>query len=416
MGGSKIQLLSKGVQDKFLFADPNPIDNATKPASGFGFNPFTHRYNRMMNLMSDHKELIFANKPQFGKSTYCVIPKHGAYLQQLYVRIRLPALEHSSGSTAAWTNAIGFAILKSITLEIGGVILGALTGGALDILEEITINPATKDLRRRMVGKFDFLSYSQTGPYRFGLNEEEVLIPIPFWFTTSHANALPLAAMAASDIIIRIGFAEFNNCVVYDGAAPPVFTEIKSASIVAKYHHVDDEYINTNMLGRSFLYLTDQIQIMNEYIPLNRAGFHIELDFKHPVSCIYWAFIEEDSESNNDWFNYTRRSDSSPIMESALFELEGYSRTEMLPESYYRLTQTLENSPCGSEKAVYQYNFGQGIQSGISPSGSVNFSRLDKATMYINVRPGPPCRLCLVALNWNMFIVNRGLSSMMFYA
>ena len=119
--GSKIQLLLRGVQDKFLFAEPNVLDNAAKPASMYGANPFVHRYLRTMNFMSEHKELIFANQAHFGQSTFCNIPHHGAYLQQLYIRVKLPALVHSSGTSAAWTNAIGFAILKSVTLEIGGV-------------------------------------------------------------------------------------------------------------------------------------------------------------------------------------------------------------------------------------------------------------------------------------------------------
>src|SRR5215217_2497915 len=414
--GSKIQLLARGVQDKFLFAEANPMDSEAKPASMYGSNPFIHRYNRTMNIMSDHKELVFANKPQFGKSTYCVVPNLGAYLQQLYIRIRLPSLVPSSGTTSAWTNAIGFAIIKQITLEIGGVVHGSLTAGALDIMNETLFQTAEKEVHRRMVGKFDFFTYSQTGPNRFGLNEEEVFALLPFWFTNSHAEALPPGAMSASDVIIRVTFADFNECVVYDGSTPPIFSEIKSASILAKYHHLDDEYVQTNMIGKSLLYLANQIQIKTEYIPPNRTGFHIELEFKHPVSCILWAFVEEESESNNDWFNYTRRSDGGAIMESARFELEGFPRTEMLPETHYRILQPLENSYCASEKAVYQYNFGQGLRFGTSPSGSVNFSRLDKAIMYINIRGGPPCRICLVAMNWNMFIVNRGLSSMMFHA
>lgn len=154
--GSKIQLLLRGVQDKFLFAEPNVLDNAAKPASMYGANPFVHRYLRTMNFMSEHKELIFANQAHFGQSTFCNIPHHGAYLQQLYIRVKLPALVHSSGTSAAWTNAIGFAILKSVTLEIGGVVHGYLNGEILDVLEE-TNQSTEKDSRRQLVGKFDFL-------------------------------------------------------------------------------------------------------------------------------------------------------------------------------------------------------------------------------------------------------------------
>lgn len=414
--GSNIQLLLRGVQDKFLFAEPNALDDAAKPASVYGANPFVHRYLRTMNFMSDHKELIFANQAHFGQSTFCVIPHHGAYLQQLYIRVKLPALVPSSGTTAAWTNAIGFAILKNVTLEIGGVVHGTLSGEILDVLEETNNLQSEKDSRKQMVGKFDFISYAQTGANRFGLNEEEVYVPLHFWFTESLSNAMPLASMAESSIILRVTFSDFKKLVVYDGDTPPVFADIKSAGIVAKYHHVDTEYINTNLHDKSFLFLTDQIQTMSEYIPPNRTAFHIDLEFKHPVKCIYWMFIETESEDNNDWFNYTRRSDGSPIMIDARFELEGFRRTETLPERYFRVVQPLEHAVCGSEKAVYQYNFGQGKKYSTSPSGSVNFSRLDKATMHINIKGGPPCRLCLFAVNWNIFIVNRGLSSMMFQA
>lgn len=413
--GSRIQMLVKGVQDKFLFAEPNALDNAAKPASVYGANPFIHRYLRTMNFMSEHKELIFANQAHFGQSVFCIIPHHGAYLQQLYLRVKLPALVHSSGTTAAWTNAIGFAILKSATLEIGGVVVGELNGEILDVLEET--NPSTeKEAGRQLVGKFDFLSYSQTGASRFGLHEEEVYVQLRFPFTKSLANALPLAAMSDSSTIIRVSFSDFQKCVVYDGDTPPVFADIKSASIVAKYHHVDTEYVNTNMHDKSFLYLTEQIQTTSEYIPENRTGFHIDLEFKHPVKCIYWMFIETESEENNDWFNYNRRSDGGPIMIDARFELEGFRCTESLPEKHFRIIQPLEHAWGGTEKAIYQYNFGQGEKHSKSPSGSVNFSRLDKATMHINIRAGPPCRLCLIAENWNVFIINRGLSSMMFHS
>ncbi len=402
-----IQLTSKGDIDKALFADPKDIDKIfNRPTSEFGLNPFLHKYERTLNFSTEHREVIFSSKATFNKSVECVIPRFGAFMQNIYVQINLPSITRIDGSFAAWANCLGELLLKSVSLEINGVVIDSFDSVATDVLDETEY--IAKSSERGMMGKFDNLRFMQT-TLQYGTDPETLFIPLRFFFTKDTTNALPLAAMTSTEMVLRIEFEEFSKCICYDGSTTPKEVDFTSANLLVEYHHVEKPFIDRFLINKPFMYLIDQIQMNEEYISGNTTQFHVDLQYQLPIRSLYWCFVDEDSENNNDWFNYLRRSDSGVIMKEAKFDFDGNEVTPMRSEMYYRLIQP--NQDVISEKCIYQMHFG--IKSGVN-SGSVNFSRLDKASMQLNLRPGGPTRMHIIAINWNILIIQNGAATLMF--
>ncbi len=403
------QLSAKGLQDQLLFGYPSDTD-FYKPATPFGANPFIQKFEKTMNVQSIHKEIMFTNRASFDHQAKCIIPYQGAFIQDIYLQIRLPKLVKTDGSYAAWANGIGNALIHTAVLQIGGVTVDTLTRTSLDILDETEY--ADEASKRRSFGKFEVLNYVQTALV-YGSNEEVLQIPLRFFFTSDISKSLPIAAMASSEVVVLIDFAPFEECLCYDGSTPPVFADLVAANLLVNFHNIDQAFMHMNVVNKRFVYLIDQVQVDSEYIAANMKTFQVDLKFKNPVRSLYWAFLDEVSADNNDWFNYLSRIDQNVIMTDAKLDFEDSSVSDWLPEIYFRLVQAGQYTNVITDKSIYQMQFGTNPSKN---SGSVNFSRLDKATLHVKLRAAAsnPCRIVLVAKSWNFLLIENGFASIMF--
>ena len=72
----------------------------------------------------------FNSKPDFGKKITGTIGKNADLINKIYVVVTLPKITCKKESTnlstlnkCAWTNNIGWNILKSVEIEIGGYVI-----------------------------------------------------------------------------------------------------------------------------------------------------------------------------------------------------------------------------------------------------------------------------------------------------
>ena len=162
MTGGLLQLAFKGPQDIYLTGNPQ-------------MTFFKSVYKQHSNFTKDTQLLQFENNIKLGTNHYCVIKRYGDLLSNLYLYIELPEIT-SADSNETWkgyVNGVGYSIIKSVSLDIGGLIIDKLDYTWLDIYNEL-YDQKSDDL----IGKFNTdISLQENS------NSKKLYIPLKFWFT-----------------------------------------------------------------------------------------------------------------------------------------------------------------------------------------------------------------------------------------
>ena len=118
MGGSLLELLAVGEQDKHLIGNPQ-------------ISFFKKVYKRHTNFSMEQISQTFFETPGFGKKVTAKIDKKGDLLYKMYLELTLPILD--SNYNISYSNGIGHHIIKKIDFLIGGTKIVSLTGEYIDI-------------------------------------------------------------------------------------------------------------------------------------------------------------------------------------------------------------------------------------------------------------------------------------------
>jgi len=265
-------------------------------------------------------------------------------------------------------------------------------------------------------------------------------IPLPFFYTRNPGAALPLIALQYHEVKINI---QWNKSqFVGHGAAsapasisgliaPPAPT---SVALYVDYIYLDvDE--RRRMAQESHEYLIEQVQF-NEDKGLSAASNRIDLTFNHPVKELVWVVQPErftnckideprvegavnptvgaprPTLGRLSPFTYTYLNQAAasahtqPVLEQWL-QINGQDRLDRRSGDYFNKVQPLQHhtgtmKPIGfsdiahqaraggstavpkSHQAIYSYSFALKPEEQ-QPSGTCNFSRIDTATIVMNM-------------------------------
>ena len=202
MGGGLLQLVAIGVQDIFLVKDPQ-------------ITFFKMVYRRHTNFSIEQIKLDFNSKPNFGKKVSCTITKAGDLIHKVFLMVTLPKIGKFFDSEGnedpykrfMWVKRIGYALIKSVELEIGGQIIDRQYGEWMNIWRELT-----GDNQRGyniMIGDIE-----EVNNFSNGKEEVELFIPLEFWFCKSVGSSIPIVALEYSKININVSFNDFDWCHV----------------------------------------------------------------------------------------------------------------------------------------------------------------------------------------------------------
>ena len=145
MTGGLIQLVAYGVQDIFLTKDPQ-------------ITYFKVVYRRHTNFSTELIPQRFITKPDFGMKVSSVLPKSGDLIRKLYIVVELPPISHfiengveSEKLKIAWVQNIGYVLIKSVEIEIGGQVIDKQYGEWLYIWNELT-GDKSKGMKKMLAG------------------------------------------------------------------------------------------------------------------------------------------------------------------------------------------------------------------------------------------------------------------------
>jgi hypothetical protein len=264
-----------------------------------------------------------------------------------------------------------------------------------------------------------------------------VYVPLPFFYTKNPGAALPLIALQYHEVKININWnkAQFVGGVgpdalltkskypTFSSPAPPPPT---SVALYVDYIYLDvDE--RRRMAQESHEYLIEQVQF-NEDKGISAASNRIDLTFNHPVKELVWvvqperytnckiaeptavtAGVYRPDAGRVAPFTYTYPNQSTgnaltqPIYEQWL-QINGQDRMDRRFGDYFNKVQPFQHhsgtmKPIGfdtraayqtaaksasAQQAIYSYSFALKPEEQ-QPSGTCNFSRIDTATIVMNM-------------------------------
>jgi len=203
MTGGIIQLMALGNEDLYLTSDAQ-------------ITFFKTVYKRHTNFSIESVPQNFNSKPDFGKKITCTIGKNADLISQIYVVVTLPQINYSQESSTlldlnkcAWIKKIGWNILKSVEIEIGGYIIDKHYSDWLYIWSELTDSTNNDRGLDIMIGDVPDLTDLTTSKDAYILT-----IPLYFWFCKNPGLALPIIALEFSDVKINIEFAGINDVLI----------------------------------------------------------------------------------------------------------------------------------------------------------------------------------------------------------
>jgi hypothetical protein len=288
------------------------------------------------------------------------------------VQIQLPDLPDG----CAWVDSIGHALIKKVTLEVGGQPIDEQSGAWLEICSELMLTGAQREGYRRMVDSKDWL-----------------FVPLRFWFCTNPGNALPLLALRFHEVKLHLELRTFEECVLHDAPVSATLA-FKSFRVVVDYVYLDCEE-RKRFASLKHDYLITQTQRRTSPVVFDGKAQKIRLDINHPVKELVFT-LQREGAGPLQW------TDS---LVSATILLNGHERVSQ-PAGYFRLVHPYKYHKRVPTAPIYVYSFAMRPEEH-QPSGACNFSRVDTAHLVLTLKNhgGERGEVCVYAVNHNVFQV-----------
>lgn len=200
MGGALIQLVAYGIQDLYLTSDPQ-------------ITYFKIIYRRHTNFSIESVLQPFSSPANFNEKVTCTLSRSGDLVEQIYLYVGLPPVykfidcdgQEDLIKKFAWVESVGYAMIKEVTIEIGGKKIDRQYGEFLYLWEQLSGRQPLGI--NKMVGNVPELT-----SFTNGKNAYQLFIPLKFWFCKNNGLSLPIIALASTDVKITVIFRRFEEC------------------------------------------------------------------------------------------------------------------------------------------------------------------------------------------------------------
>jgi hypothetical protein len=251
-------------------------------------------------------------------------------------------------------------------------------------------------------------------------------VPLEFWFCRNVGLALPLIGLQYHEVKINIQFAPESECIKNGETATA--GAAFNASLWVDYVYLDTDE-RRKFAQSSHEYLIEQLQFTGKEV----AGNKIKLNFNHPVKELVWT-VQTDSPNNDNWFNFTSSATAVTQASAANYDalsaligpnsgltnavkegkltLNGNDRFASRDGKYFNLVQPFqhhENVP--NNVGINVYSFALKPEEH-QPSGTLNMSRIDSATLsldYVSGAGGSGKSVSIYAVNYNVLRILSGM-------
>ena len=408
-----MQLVAMGAQDVFLTGNPQ-------------ITFFKVVYRRHTNFSKECIRQEFSGSGTFGSSLTCTLSRNGDLVQEIYLNTTFTAfgVKDTAGNlnTPDADDVVSLGdltkLVKSVEVEIGGQKIDKHYGAWLDIYNELF--ETNHDYSKNMVGGASAKGVA-------GKVEQELFIPLRFWFNRNPGLALPLIALQYHEVKVKVDLATAASLddvvslsVAGATAAPATVVAVGTALPTASTATADKVAANVSMASPqllvNYVYLdTDErrrfAQVSHEYLIEQvqhtgaDSGTAITLTYNHPVKALFWT--------------------AGSSYSAAKLQLNGHDRFGEQSKKYFNLVQPYESGlgnghvlgstdrtwgvvgVDGANTSVYSFCLKPGEH---QPSGSCNFSRIDNARL--NLTGNGTDSAMVFALNYNVLRIMSGMGGL----
>jgi hypothetical protein len=378
-GGGVIQIVATGQQDVYL---------TQSPVLTF----FKGVYRRHTNFAIESIENTFNGNPAFGQKVSAVIARSGDLVHKVYLRVELPSI---AGTAVAYVDAVGHSLIKDVTLTIGGTQVDKHYGEWLSVWNELTLPESKHSKYLELIGQRP--SLTTTGSAVTG---EVIYVPMEFWFNRNAGLALPLIALAYHEVKLEFTFRTLAEITVGTLSSSP---SLPGASLYVDYVFLDAEE-RKNFAQSPHEYLIEQLQFTGSEA-VSGSSYKSRLSFNHPVRELVWGIRRTANTSAKDWTNFQGAS-GTDTFSTAKLQLNGNDRFSERDAMTFNMIQPYQSHTRIPGKGIYVYSFSLKPEQ-MQPSGSLNFSRIDNATLMLNSPTAGD--LFVFAVNHQIFRVMSGM-------
>ena len=435
MGGGLMQLVAYGAQDIYLTGNPQ-------------ITFFKVVYRRHTNFSIETIAQTFNGSADFNNKAQVTISRNGDLIGPMVLEVKLPKLHQDNQggtgnvSAANYTDGVGNALIKSVSVEIGGQQIDKHYGEWLDIWGELNVKADHRVAYDQMVGNtFD---RDISDPVRLvgdSDHETTLYVPLRFWFNRNPGLALPLIALQYHEVKIHFEFEDSRHLIRTLGAAATGMPQSDSGDVTMKSCQllVDYIYLDTDERRRfaqvSHEYLIEQLQFTGaESISSNDTTRKVDLNFNHPVKALHWVIQHETFLSTSSWaattdrrvtgnqklrysgVNHDATQTAYETFKNAKIQLNGHDRMSVRDADYFRLVQNDQHSEVVPRKMIYTYAFAL-KPAEHQPSGTCNFSRIDNAQLNLEFNSAAHTKtndreMRVFAVNYNVLRIMSGMGGL----
>ena len=389
MGGGLMQLVAQGTQDDHLTGNPQ--------ITFFKFVGKRHTNFSIESIKQSYTGTTITN----GQCT-AAISRNGDLVSRLYLDVK-----GKTGGTDSRNPGSEF--LKRVSVKIGGQEIDRHSGLWLETWAELT-QPNPSGTVVDIVAKTasgngtPFQNMAGMGGVVEANNlDVHLQVPLQFWFCKNAGQALPLIALQYHVVEVEI---EHTIATTFNGGSI-------SHDLWADYVYLDTEE-RRRFASSSHEYLIEQVQEQ----ALSADTRH-QLNFNHPVKELIWTTAGATSGS------VARTSLLKPcnaLTDTFILKLNSQDRFAAREAIYFSRAQVWEHhsghggldsstavATGGSNDSICVYSFALKPED-LQPSGTCNFSRLDRVELVSSV--AVPANTVIFAVNYNVLRVMSGMGGL----
>jgi hypothetical protein len=422
MGGGLLQLVAYGAQDAYICGNPQ-------------ITFWKGLYKRHTNFAMEPFRINFTGQPNWGTKQSAIIGRHADLLYSTYIEVVLP-YNDNEGGVAYWNGGGGYAgrlgynLIKYVELDIGGQVIDRLYGEWLFLWDTLTMDTDARSKLSNMVGLgVGSGQVSLSNPASCGIGGRPAVpntayIPLFFFFTKNPGAALPLIALQYHEVKINI---QWNDVKTLAGSFTSNYIakhpNPTQAAIYIDYIYLDVEE-RRRMAQQSHEYLIEQTQF-NEDKGITSGNTRIDLTFNHPVKELVWV-VQPEKYTNCSLalqadggafilqpFNY-----SAAAVYEQFLQINGQDRMDRRYGDYFSKVQPYQHHSGATQPGIYMYSFALRPEEH-QPSGTCNFSRIDTATIVMNMSGGVTVdddtnswNVRVYAVNYNILRIMSGMAGL----
>jgi hypothetical protein len=433
MGGGLLQLVAYGAQDVYLTGNPQ-------------ITFFKVVYRRHTNFAIEAIQQTFNGTVGYGQTVNCQISRNGDLINRVYLQVELPMITGITSDLtngARYVNYIGLRLIKSVLIEIGGQQIDKHYSDWLYIWNELSLPRGKRYGYDTMVGADkDVTSFNGATlyiPLEFWFCRN-VGLALPLIALQYHEVKIKIDFETKKNCLLnRKPDGVTSVSEVYDEAAATtagtIIPNITDMSLWVDYIFLDtDERRRFAQLSHE--YLIEQLQFTGTETLNGASTNRVKLNFNHPCKELIWVAKPNNFARKACWYNYTDTDNvdftdslinempqshstgpgvlalpindyessnymagfnfgftngtsvtaSSPFTDTIL-QLNGNDRFSVRDGTYFSYVQPFQhhtNIPTNPGINVYSFALKPEDH---QPSGTLNMSRIDTATLMVTTKP-----------------------------